>query len=208
MKKESSMQKLFAYAGNYKYLTIVSWILSAVSALIALLPFYDIWRIMQEVVLAAPDYNKARNLSGLGWSAVGFALLSMIIYICALLCSHIAAFHVQANMRSTLMRHILTLHMGFMDSEGSGKIRKIVNESTAATETYLAHQLPDKAGAMATPVGLLVLLVAFDWKLGLLSLVPVVSAFLIMGAMTGQRMKDKMTEYQNALEEMSSEAVE
>mgnify|MGYP001438108650 FL=1 len=208
MKKESSMQKLFAHAGNYKYLTIASWILSAVSALIALLPFYDIWRIMQEVVLAAPDYSKAQNLSGLGWSAVGFALLSMIIYICALLCSHIAAFHVQANMRSTLMRHILTLPMGFMDSEGSGKIRKIVNESTAATETYLAHQMPDKAGAMATPVGLLVLLVAFDWKLGLLSLVPVVLAFLIMGAMTGQRMKDKMTEYQNALEEMSSEAVE
>ena len=208
MKKESTMQKLFTYAGSYKYLTIASWILSAASALIALLPFYYIWRIMQEVVLAAPDYSKAQNLSGLGWSAVGFALLSMIIYICALLCSHIAAFHVQANMRSTLMRHILTLPMGFMDSEGSGKIRKIVNESTAATETYLAHQMPDKAGAMATPVGLLVLLVVFDWKLGLLSLVPVVFAFLIMGAMTGQRMKDKMEEYQNALEEMSSEAVE
>ena len=116
MKKESSMQKLFAYAGSYKYLTIASWILSAASALIALLPFYYIWRIMQEVVLAAPDYSKEQNLSGLGWSAVGFALLSMIIYICALLCSHIAAFHVQANMRSTLMRHILTLPMGFMDS--------------------------------------------------------------------------------------------
>ena len=208
MKKESSMQKLFAYAGNYKYLIIASWILSAVSALIALLPFYYIWRIMQEVVLAAPDYSKAQNLSGLGWRAVGFALLSMFIYICGLLCSHIAAFHVQANMRSTLMRHILTLPMGFMDSEGSGKIRKIVNESTAATETYLAHQLPDKAGAVATPVGLLLLLVVFDWKLGLLSLVPVVFAFLIMGAMTGHRMKIKMEEYQNALEEMSSEAVE
>ena len=208
MKKESSMQKLFAYAGNYKYLIIASWILSAVSALIALLPFYYIWRIMQEVVLAAPDYSKAQNLSGLGWWAVGFALLSMFIYICGLLCSHIAAFHVQANMRSILMRHILTLPMGFMESEGSGKIRKIVNESTAATETYLAHQLPDKAGAVATPVGLLLLLVVFDWKLGLLSLVPVVFAFLIMGAMTGQRMKDKMEEYQNALEEMSSEAVE
>ena len=208
MKKESTMQKLFTYAGSYKYLTIASWILSAASALIALLPFYYIWRIMQEVLLAAPDYSKAQNLSGLGWSAVCFALLSMSIYICALLCSHIAAFHVQANMRSTLMRHILTLPMGFMDSEGSGKIRKIVNESTAATETYLAHQMPDKAGAMATPVGLLVLLVVFDWKLGLLSLVPVVFAFLIMGAMTGQRMKDKMEEYQNALEEMSSEAVE
>ena len=76
MKKESVMQKLFTYAGNYKYLTIASWILSATSALIALLPFYYIWRIMQEVVLAAPDYSKAQNLSGLGWSAVGFALLS------------------------------------------------------------------------------------------------------------------------------------
>lgn len=206
--KESSMSKLFAYAGSYKYLTIASWILSAVSALIALLPFYYIWRIMQEVVNAAPDYEKAKNLSELGWSAVGFAVLAMAIYIGALFCSHIAAFHVQANMRSTLMKHILTLPMGFMDSDGSGKIRKIVNESTAATETYLAHQLPDKAGAVATPAGLLLLLVVFDWKLGLLSLVPVLFAFVIMGAMTGSRMKQKMEEYQNALEEMSNEAVE
>ena len=206
--KESSMSKLFAYAGSYKYLTIASWILSAVSALIALLPFYYIWRIMQEVVNAAPDYEKAKNLSGLGWSAVGFAVLAMVIYIGALFCSHIAAFHVQANMRSTLMKHILTLPMGFMDSDGSGKIRKIVNESTAATETYLAHQLPDKAGAVATPAGLLLLLVVFDWKLGLLSLAPVLFAFVIMGAMTGSRMKQKMEEYQNALEEMSNEAVE
>ncbi len=206
--KESSMSKLFAYAGSYKYLTIASWILSAVSALIALLPFYYIWRIMQEVVNAASDYENAKNLSGLGWSAVGFAVLAMVIYIGALFCSHIAAFHVQANMRSTLMKHILTLPMGFMDSDGSGKIRKIVNESTAATETYLAHQLPDKAGAVATPAGLLLLLVVFDWKLGLLSLVPVLFAFVIMGAMTGSRMKQKMEEYQNALEEMSNEAVE
>lgn len=206
--KESSMSKLFAYAGSYKYLTIASWILSAVSALIALLPFYYIWRIMQEVVNAAPDYENAKNLSELGWSAVGFAVLAMAIYIGALFCSHIAAFHVQANMRSTLMKHILTLPMGFMDSDGSGKIRKIVNESTAATETYLAHQLPDKAGAVATPAGLLLLLVVFDWKLGLLSLVPVLFAFVIMGAMTGSRMKQKMEEYQNALEEMSNEAVE
>lgn len=106
------------------------------------------------------------------------------------------------------MRHIITLPMGFMDKDGTGKIRKIVNESSAATETYLAHQLPDKVGAMATPVGLLVLLLVFDWRLGLLSLVPVALSFVIMGSMTGQKMKDKMNEYQNALEEMSSEAVE
>ena len=207
-KKQSSISKLFAYAGNYKYLTIASWVLAALSALIALVPFYYIWRIMKEVLAAAPDYSKAENLAKYGWSAVGFALLALLIYIGALMCSHIAAFHVQASMRSKLMHHIVTLPMGFMDEDGSGKIRKIVNDSSAATETYLAHQLPDKAVAIATPVGLIVLLMVFDWRLGLFSLIPAGLAFVCMGTMMGENMKKKMEEYQNALEEMSSEAVE
>ncbi len=208
LKKQSSLARLFEYAGNYKYLTILSWIFSVVSAWIALVPFYYIWRVIKEILDVAPHYENAGNLANYGWHAVGFAILSMALYICGLMCSHLSAFHVQANIRSQLMHHIMTLPMGFMDSDGSGKFRKIVNESSEATETYLAHQLPDQAGAIATPVGLLVLLLMFDWRLGLLSLIPVAAAFLIMGSMTGQRMKDKMTEYQNALEEMSSEAVE
>ena len=208
MKKESSLSKLFAYAGKFRYLTIASWILSVISAWLALVPFYYIWRIMKEVLSVASDFGKAAHLKEYGWAAVGFAILSMLVYVCALMCSHLAAFRVQANIRTRLMRHILTLPMGFLDKDGTGKIRKIVNESSAATETYLAHQLPDQAGAIATPAGLLVLLMVFDFRLGLLSLIPVVAAFLIMGTMTGQRMKDKMEEYQNALDEMSSEAVE
>ena len=208
MKKESSLSKLLDYAGKFRYLTIASWILSVISAWLALVPFYYIWRIMKEVLSVAPNFGKAAHLKEYGWAAVGFAILSMLVYVCALMCSHLAAFRVQANIRTSLMRHILTLPMGFLDKDGTGKIRKIVNESSAATETYLAHQLPDQAGAIATPAGLLVLLMVFDFRLGLLSLIPVVAAFLIMGTMTGQRMKDKMEEYQNALDEMSSEAVE
>ena len=208
MKKQSSLARLFAYAGNYKYLTILSWILSVISAWIALVPFYYIWKIIREVLNAAPEYSQVEHLSSYGWSAVLSALLSMVIYIGALMCSHIAAFRVQANMRSEMMHHIVTLPLGFMDSEGSGKIRKTVNECSAATEAYLAHQLPDQAGAYATPVGLLVLLLVFDWRLGLLSLITVGLAFLIMGSMIGKKMEQKMKEYQNALEEMSSEAVE
>lgn len=208
MKKQSSLARLFAYAGNYKYLTILSWILSVISAWIALVPFYYIWKIIREVLNAAPEYSQVEHLSSYGWSAVLSALFSMVIYIGALMCSHIAAFRVQANMRSEMMHHIVTLPLGFMDSEGSGKIRKTVNECSAATEAYLAHQLPDQAGAYATPVGLLVLLLVFDWRLGLLSLIPVGLAFLIMGSMMGKKMEQKMKEYQNALEEMSSEAVE
>ena len=146
LKKQSSLARLFEYAGNYKYLTILSWIFSVVSAWIALVPFYYIWKVMQEVLRVRFDFSKAAGISTYGWHAVGFAILSMALYICGLMCSHLSAFHVQANIRSQLMHHIMTLPMGFMDSDGSGKFRKIVNESSEATETYLAHQLPDQAG--------------------------------------------------------------
>ena len=158
--------------------------------------------------MAEPDFDRAQNLSAYGWCAVGSSVLAMLIYMGGLICSHLAAFHVQATMRSRLMRHIMSLPLGSMDEDGSGKVRKIINESSAATETYLAHQLPDKCVATATPIGLVVLLLVFDWRLGLLSLIPVVLGFAIMSTMMGANMKKKMEEYQNALEEMSSEAVE
>ena len=208
MNKKSDLQRLFDYAGKFRVFTISSWILSALSALLALVPFIYIWKIIQEVLEVNPNFGEAKGLSYNGWMAVLYAVLSMLVYIGALMCSHIAAFRVQANIRSKAMHHIVTLPMGFMDNIGSGKLRKIVNESSAATEAYLAHQLPDMAGAYATPVGLLILLIVFDWKLGLLSLIPVVIAFAIMSVMTGKRMKQKMIEYQNSLDQMSNEAVE
>ena len=208
MKKESNLKRLLEYAGGYKYLTIASWILSALSALLALLPFVYIWKVIKEVLDVVPNYGDVQNLSHNGWMAVVFAVAAILIYIAALICSHLAAFRVQANMRRSAMHHIVTLPMGFMDGIGSGKVRKTVYESSAATETYLAHQLPDKANALATPVGLIVLLLVFDWRLGLLSLLPVVAAFIIMSVMTGKRMAKKMEEYNNALGQMSNEAVE
>ena len=207
-KTSKPTKRLFEYADNYKYLTIASWVLATVSAFIALVPFYYIWRLIKEVIRVSPDFDRAQNLSAYGWCAVESAVLAMLIYMGGLICSHLAAFHVQATIRSRLMRHIMSLPLGSMDEDGSGKVRKIINESSAATETYLAHQLPDKCVATATPIGLVVLLLVFDWRLGLLSLIPVVLGFAIMSTMMGANMKKKMEEYQNALEEMSSEAVE
>ena len=208
MKKQSNLSRLLSYAGGHKYLTYASWVLSALSALLALIPYYYIWLVMREVLEAAPDFAAAQNLTHNGWMAVLFAVVAVLVYIAGLMCSHLGAFRVATNMRIQTMRHIVRLPLGFAESFGSGRLRKIVNESSAATETYLAHQLPDKAGAIATPIGLLVLLFVFDWRLGLLSLVPVVLGFLIMMSMTGAKMEQKMREYQNALEDMSGEAVE
>ena len=208
MKKQSNLSRLLSYAGGHKYFTYVSWILSAVSALTALVPFWYIWKIINEVLKTSPNFGSAVNLTHYGIMAMAYAIVSYLIYIGALLCSHLAAFRIAANMRIDITEHIAKLPIGFTDSFGSGKLRKIINDSTAATETYLAHQLPDKYAAMATPVGLLALLLVFDWRLGLLSLVPVAIGFAVMSAMTGKRMEEKMRQYGNALAAMSNEAVE
>lgn len=208
MKKQSNLNRLLGYAGKRKILTYLSWILSAASAFIALLPFWYIWRILKDVIEVAPDFGKATNITHYGWMAVLFAVLAVLIYVGALMCSHLAAFRIATNLRIEMTEHIATLPLGKIEQFGSGKLRRIISETSGAAETYLAHQLPDQARATASVVGLLALLFIFDWKLGLLSLAPVVLGFLCMQGMTGKNMQKKMTEYQNALSDMSNEAVE
>ena len=208
-KKKSSLSVLMRYAGGHKWLTYISLALAAISAWIALIPFYDIWRIIKEILEVRPNFSEAVNISRYGWEAVGFALLSLFVYIVALMCSHKSAFRVQANMRTAMMEHIMKLPLGYAEAEGTGKIRRIVVESTAATETFLAHNLPDKAVSIATPIGLLAMMMYFDWRLGLICLIPAAIAFALMGTlMMGPKMAADMKQYQNALETMSSEAVE
>lgn len=208
MKKQSDLSRLLGYAGKRKYFSYASWVLAALSALVALAPFYFIFNIIKEVFETTPDFGNAKNLIFNGWMAVLFAVIGYLLYIAALMCSHMAAFRVATNMRKDVLSHLVKLPLGYVEEAGSGRLRKIINDSTAASETYLAHQLPDKAVAVATPIGLIALLFIFDWKLGLLSLIPVVLAFLIMASMTGKKMAQKMKEYQNSLDAMSNEAVE
>lgn len=208
MKKQSDLQRLLGYAGKRGILTYFSWILSAASALLALVPFYFIWRILKEVIEVSPDFGKAVNVTRYGWLAVIFAAAAILVYIGGLMCSHLSAFRIATNLRIDLTKHIASLPLGTTESFGTGKLRRIVSETAGAAETYLAHQLPDKYKAMATILGLLALLFIFDWRLGLLSLVPVILGFLCMTKMTGKSMQKKMTEYQNALSDMSNEAVE
>lgn len=208
MKKKTNLSRLLDYAGKYRILTYLSWVLSAAGALLALVPFWYIWYILKEVIVVAPQYENAVHVTYYGWMAVVFAVAGVLTYITGLMCSHLAAFRIATNMRITMTRHIATLPLGVIEQFGSGKLRRTIFETSGAMETYLAHQLPDKARAMATIAGLLTLLLIFDWRLGLLSLLPVFLAFLVMTRMTGKEMQDDMTQYQNALADMSNEAVE
>ena len=208
MKKQSNLSRLLDYAGTYRILTYLSWVLAAAGALLALVPFGYIWRILREVIEVAPQYENAVHVTQYGWMAVAFAVVAVLTYIAGLMCSHLAAFRIATNLRLAMVKHIATLPLGAIEQFGSGKLRRTISETAGAAETYLAHQLPDQAKAMATIAGLLTLLLAFDWRLGLLSLVPVALAVAVMTSMTGKKMQEQMTQYQNALADMSGEAVE
>ena len=203
-KKEKLLGQLLVYAGKRKILTYLSMIIAGIGQLLALAPFIYIWAIIRDVI--GGDYSRIAHY---GWMAVAMAIASALVYFGGLMCSHIAAFRIAANMRKALMNHIMKLPIGFLDSLGSGKVRKWVQESTQSTETYLAHQLPDKAGMYATMLGLAVLMFLFDWRMGLLCLATVLLALIVMFAlMTGPLLKKKMAEYNLALDSMSNEAVE
>ena len=208
MKKQSNLSRLLDYAGMYRILTYLSWVLAAAGALLALAPFGYIWRILREVIEVAPQYENAVHVTQYGWMAVAFAVVAVLTYIAGLMCSHFAAFRIATNLRLAMVKHIATLPLGAIEQFGSGKLRRTISETAGSAETYLAHQLPDQAKAMATIAGLLTLLLAFDWRLGLLSLVPVALAFAVMTSMTGKKMQEQMNQYQNALADMSGEAVE
>lgn len=205
---KNGISEILAFAGRYRILTILGCILSGVSAVLSLMPFVYIWFIVRDVIMVFPDVSEAANLVYYGWMTVFFSVASILVYFGALMCTHLSAFRVARNMRSKALHHIVKLPLGYLSSQGSGKLRRIIDESSGQTETFLAHQLPDLTGAYVTPVAMIVLLFTFDWRLGVISLAPMIIAFLFMSKMAGSSMKDKMAEYQNALENMNNEAVE
>ena len=198
------MKLIRGYAGGHASLITLGRCLAAVSAVMTLIPYYELWKIISIAV----EGEDTGRITFYAWTAVALIVGALLVYIAALFCTHIAAFRVQANMRSSLMRRILTLPLGVFDEDGTGKIRRIVNDSTAATETFIAHILPDKMVAAVTPVGLLVLVFAFNWKIGLICMIPALIGFMCMMSMMGKGMQEKMKEYQDALETMNSEATE
>ena len=208
MKKEKVFPRLMHYAGNHKVLTYLSLILSAISGVLAIMPFVYIYFIIRDVVKVAPDFSKATNLVFYGWMAVMFAILAIFIYIGALMCSHIAAFRIAGNMRIEGIEHLTKIPVGEIEEAGSDKLRKIILDSSSATETYLAHQLPDMAQVILMPLAIIVILFIFDYRLGLVSLIPIILGFLCMFKMVGPKMKNDMAQYQNAMESMNNEGVE
>lgn len=200
--------RLLNYSGNYKYLTIVGMFLSALSAICLLVPFVYIGDVVNALLAVAPDFTKAQNLDVYAINAFTFAVLGIILNFFGLMGTHLSAFKNEKNMKDAAIKHLLKLPLGYFSNHTSGGLRKIIDYSTAKTEIFLAHQLFDLTGAIVTPIVFLILLFSFDWRLGLICLIPIILCFVFMYPMFSKESRNSMEKYEKYLEEMNGEAVE
>ena len=208
-KKKSIAFRLFAYAGNLKIFAFIGMMLSGISSITAILPIYYIWKVAKEVIDVYPYYQNSENITRYAVFALVWACATMAIYLVGLLLTHVVAFRVARNLRETSLNHLLKLPLGFYSSTGSGKLRQLIDECAASTETYLAHNLPDLVGAVISPIAIFGIMFAFDWRLGVISIIPIVlSAFAMMSMIISKDMRNKMCEKLKVIEDMNNEAVE
>jgi ATP-binding cassette subfamily B protein len=206
-KKEFVLKRFLPYMGKKKALLPLALVLSGISTILNILPFVLVWYITRNM-LSNPSAIDMTRVGFYAWIAFACAVGGVVFYFCALMSSHLAAFRVEVGMQKIGMQKILSMPLGFFDKHSSGKIRKIVNDGAGTTHTFLAHQLPDMAGTIISPIILLVLLFVVDWRMGLASLFPIILGFITMKFMMNAKGKAFQKKYFDSLEEMSSESVE
>lgn len=208
--KKTGIPRLLEFSGKYRFMTIWACVLSGCSAVLMLCPFVCIWFVMRDILNALPNLNTLNTgtIAAYGWAAVGFALTGFIVYAVALTLSHLGAFHTAKNMKSEVLHHLSKVPMGYFSTHSSGAIRKIIDENAGQTEAFLAHQLPDMVGSIVTAATMLIMLIFFDWRLGVLCVILMVIGFCLQMSMTGKKSMAYMRSYQDTMEEMNKEAVE
>ena len=206
-KRESILKRFTPYMGKKKALLPLSLVLSGLSAVLNIVPFVLVWYITRDI-LSAPQAINVSNVSTYAWLAFASAVAGVVVYFCALMSSHLAAFRVEVGLQKVGMQKIMSMPLGFFDQYSSGKMRKIVNDGAGTTHTFLAHQLPDMAGTIVSPIILIVLILTVDWRMRLASLVPIIMGFFTMKFMMSAKGKQFQKNYFDSLEEMSSESVE
>jgi ATP-binding cassette subfamily B protein IrtA len=208
-KQKFILKRFTPYMGRKKALLPLSFVLSGISAILNILPFVLVWYITRDILLlSAPQGINVSKVGFYAWLAFASAIGGIVVYFGALLSSHLAAFHVEVGLQKVGMEKILAMPLGFFDQHSSGKIRKIVNDGAGTTHTFLAHQLPDMAGSIVSPIILIVLVFTVDWRMGLASLVPIILGFITMKFMMSSEGQKFQKMYYDSLEEMSSESVE
>ncbi len=209
--KQHTIKRLLSYAGKRKGLLPLSLTLSGLSALISFIPYIMVFFVMRDVIsaVAAKETVNALALTHYGLWAVGSAAAGIILYYAALMVSHATAFTIQQNLSILMVETLAALPIGWHISHVSGKVRKVFEKNVNQLEMLIAHNLPDIAQNMVSPFAILLLMLVFDWRLGLVSLLPLVLAFVLqMLLMRISSNAGFMQKYEDALEQMNNAGTE
>ncbi|WP_314024525.1 ABC transporter ATP-binding protein [Filifactor alocis] len=205
-KKKSILKRLMPYSGKKGILLYIAMFMSAVSGVMVLMPMVYIHRIVNNLILNGMvdfDYVKENSI----YAAV-FAGLGLFVYLIGLILSHIFAFEVEDNIIKTSVKKLMNKPLGYFDNKESGQIRNVIVSGASETHSFLAHQLPDMAMTVISPIVLLVFFFMFNWKLGLASMVPMIIGMILMSAMMTTEAKKMKDEYYARLSDLSSQTVE
>lgn len=205
-KKKSILKRLMPYAGKKSILLYVAMIMSAISGIMVLMPMVFIHRIVNSLILnEMVDFVYVRENS---IYAATFAGVGLFIYLIGLILSHIFAFEVEDNIIKSSVKKLMNKPLGYFDDKESGRIRNIIVSGASETHSFLAHQLPDMAMTVISPIVLLVFFFMFDWKLGIASMVPMIIGMILMSSMMTSETKEMKDEYYAELSNLSSQTVE
>lgn len=202
-----TLKRLGAYMGGRKYLLPCSVALSAVNGLLSLVPFILLWLVVRTLLIARGNLSNTPLIDYALWAFV-ISVANVLLYFLALMLSHLAAFRIETDMRRKAMQRLMRAPLGYFDTQNTGRMRKIIDEDSAQTHTFVAHLLPDVASCVVAPIGVIVLLFAVDWQLGTAAIIPLIGAIGIMGYMMNPKNNQFQRLYLDAQEKMGAEAVE
>ncbi|MBS6803371.1 MAG: ABC transporter ATP-binding protein [Clostridiales bacterium] len=209
-KKKTGMARCLELASKHKGLVFISGILATLAAVCSFLPYLSIYFIMRELIGVFPDMVNANMTVILryGWLALAGIAGNVILYFCALMCSHLAAFGTLYELKLAFANHITEIPLGYHLTIGSGRMRKIMDENIESIEKFIAHQFPDFVASLVAPLVLVILLLAIDWRYGVVSLLGIILAFVVQFLGFNGNAKEKMHHYQVVQEDMNSASVE
>ncbi|MBE6116774.1 MAG: ABC transporter ATP-binding protein [Erysipelotrichaceae bacterium] len=207
-KKQNNLSVLLGYAGSYKGLTFAGMALSAVAMVLGMLPYVCIWLVLRDLIAVAPDWSNAVRISQYAWMAFWFAVAGIVVYFCSLMCTHLAAFRTASNIRKQGIAHLMKTPLGFFDNNASGLLRNKLDSGAGDTETLLAHNLADIVGTAAMFLTLIILMIVFDWRMGLACLLAGVVSVAALFSMMGGKNALLMAEYQAAQDVMAKAGTE
>lgn len=205
-KKTSILKRLMPYAGQKGYMLYLAMILSGISGIMVLMPMLYIHKIIKSIIL-----NKVVDVVMIKQYAVSaalFAAIGLLLYTFALIVSHIFAFEVEDNIIKINVEKMMKKPLGYFLNRESGKIRNVIVDGASQTHSFLAHQLPDMAMSVISPLILLGLFLYFDWRLGVASLIPLIISIGLMATMMTEEMKKERGKYFEDLANLSAETVE